>query len=296
MIPLEEIFCLIDDFCKLFEQQGKGYFLANPSSKRQKSCQMSLSEVMMIEVMFHFSHYRTFKDFYKSCILGAYQQAFPKAVSYTRFLELKQYALMPLAVFLASLKGKRTGLYYVDSTKLPVCHNLRIARNKVFKDFAKRGKTSTGWFFGFKIHIVFNHLGDIMAFRLTSGNVDDRKPVLKLTRNLEGWLFGDRGYISKNLSLKLKQRGIEMITNVRKNMKKVLLAPLKKYLLSKRGFVETIIDQLKNILHIDHSRHRSVTNFQVNLLGALLSYVFKPKKVSVPFASLNNHSLSLTSS
>jgi len=296
VIPLEEIFCLIDDFCKLFEKKREGYFLATSARKRHKACQMSLSEIMMIEVMFHFSHYRTFKDFYKNCILDTYQDAFPKALSYNRFLELKQYALMPLAVFLSALKGQKTGLYYMDSTKLPVCNNLRISRNKVFKDCAKRGKTSTGWFFGFKLHIVFNHLGDIMSFKLTPGNVDDRQPVLELTKHLEGWLFGDRGYISKKLSLNLKQKGIEMINNVKKNMKKILLTPIKKYLLSKRGFVETIIDKLKNILHIDHSRHRSVVNFQVNVLGALLSYVFKPKKASVPFSALNHQSLSLTSS
>lgn len=296
MIPLEEIFCFIDDFCKLFDKKSQGYFLESSTKKRKKACQMSLSEIMMIEVMFHFSHYRTFKDFYNNCVLISYKAAFPRAVSYTRFLELKQYALMPLAIFLTCLQGRKTGIYYTDSTKLTVCDNLRISRNKVFKGFAKRGKTSTGWFFGFKLHIVFNHLGDIMAFKITPGNIDDRKPVLALTKNLEGWLFGDRGYISKKLSASLRQKGIEMITKVKKNMKKVLLSPLKKYLLSKRGFVETIIDQLKNILHIDHSRHRSVVNFQVNVLGAILSYVFKPKKVSVPFSAMNHQSLSLTSS
>ena len=184
----------------------------------------------------------------------------------------------------------------MDSTKLPVCNNLRISRNTAFKDCANRGKTSTGWFVVLKLHIVFNHLGEITAFKLTPGDVDDRQPVLALTKQLQRWFFGDRGYISKKLSLKLKQKGIEMITNVRQNMKKVLLTSITKHLLSKRGVLKTIIDQLTNILHIDHARHCSVINFPVIILGALLSCVFKLKKVSVPFSALNHQSLSLTSS
>lgn len=287
MIPLEEIFCVIDDFCKYFEQEHSRYLLFNPKRKRKKDCQMSLSEVMTILVMFHYSHYRTFKDFYLNCILLRHKREFPKTVSYNRFVELMPMTFMPFVVFISALTGEKTGKYYIDSTKLPVCHNLRIYRHKVFKDVAKRGKTSTGWFFGFKLHLIFNDKGELMNFQLTSGNVDDRAVVEEMVKNLKGWLFGDRGYISQKLKDSLINKEVELITKVKKNMKEIFIEPIRKYYLEKRGMIETIIDQLKNLLHIDHSRHRSVMNFQINVLGGILAYIFKPRKVSVPFHGLN---------
>lgn len=295
MIPLTEIFCLIDDFCKHFDETQKGFLLPNPKRKRKSRCNMSCSEIMTIITMFHLSGYKTLKDFYINCILKNYTKEFPKALSYNRFVELESYAFMPLVLLLRNLSGEETGLYFIDATKLIVCHNLRINRNKVFKDCAKRGKTSTGWFFGFKLHLVFNHKGELMNFTLTAGNVDDRVPVAMLTNKLKGWLFGDKGYIDQKLSKKLMDKGLELITNVKKNMKKKVLEPAKKYLLRKRGVIETIIDQLKNLMTIDHTRHRSVINLQVNVLGGLLAYVFKPKKPGFYFHQLNGLKVPLIS-
>lgn len=248
---------------------------------------MHLSEIMTILVMFQLSHYKCFKDFYINSIQEIYQKEFPKLLSYNRFVELMPSAFMPLLVLIHSLKGKETGKYFTDSTKLAVCHNLRINRNKVFKDCAKRGKTSTGWFFGFKLHLIINDKGEIMNFTMTSGNVHDTKVVETLTDKLKGWLFGDRGYVSKSLQESLKKQGLELITTLKKNMQKQILDPLKKHYLKQRGIVETVIDQLKNLMTIDHTRHRSVMNMQVNVLSGLLAYIFKPKKPSVGFKKLN---------
>jgi len=284
MVPLEEIFCLIDDFCKQFEETQKSNLLPNPSRKRARLCSLSISEIMTIMVMFHLSHYRTFKDFYKDCLSVNFKSAFPKLVSYNRFVELMPYAAMPLLVLSFSLTGKTTGKYYIDSTKLHVCDNLRIHSHKVFKDLARRGKTSTGWFFGFKLHLIINDKGELMTFRITSGNADDRAVVRKMTVGLEGWLFGDKGYISTKLTEELKNRGLELITKVKKNMKKKIIDPVKNLWLKKRGVVESAIDQMKAILHIQHTRHRSPNNFLVNLLAGILGYIFKPKKPTVSFA------------
>lgn len=296
MVPLDEIFCFIDDFCKHFERAQKGNLLPNPDRKRHKTCQMHLSEIMTILVLFQMSHYRTFKDFFLNGLIPHYQQAFPKLVSYNRFLELIPYAAMPLLILLSKMSGEKTGRYIIDSTKLEVCHNLRIQRHKVFQGLAKRGKTSTGWFFGFKLHIVINHQGELMSFKITPGNTDDRAVVEKLMQGLQGWLLGDKGYLSQKLSKTLADQGVELITNLKKNMKKSFLDPLKKWWLSKRRVVETVIDQLKAILHIQHTRHRSPANFFTNILAALLAYTLKPKKPTVSFSNLISHKLSLISS
>lgn len=285
MLPLTEIFCVIDDFCKHFIKENEKRIL--PSRKyRRRNCQMTLSEMMTVITMFQFSHYRTFKDFYLNCILIHHRNDFPRAMSYSRFVGLMPRTFMPFVVLLKILAGEETGKYFIDSTKLVVCHNLRIYRNKVFKGIAQRGKTSTGWFFGFKLHLIFNDKGELMNFKLTAGNIDDRKVVAEMTERLKGLLFGDRGYIGKDLKISLLEKGVELITKVKRNMKEEILSPLKQYYLNKRNMIETIIDQLKHLLHIDHSRHRSIMNFQINVLGGLLAYVFKPKKVTVPFHSL----------
>ena len=289
MVPLEEIFCFIDDFCKHFEQSQSHFCLPGSKRKRIRPCRLSLSEIMTILIIFQLSHYRTFKDFYLNCLVVHYKKDFRNLVSYTRFLELIPFAMMPLLVLLTQMPAQKTGRYYVDSTKLAVCDNRRISRHKVFDGLAKRGKTSTGWFFGFKLHIVINDKGELMSFTVTPGNTDDRKVVEKLARGLQGWLFGDRGYIHKKLKESLENKGIALITNLKKNMKQHFLEPIKKYWLSKRRIIETVIDQLKSIVHIQHTRHRSIANYFANIFAALLAYSFKPKKPSVSFSNAIPH-------
>jgi hypothetical protein len=182
------------------------------------------------------------------------------------------------------MTGQPTGRYFIDSTKLQVCDNLRIHSHQVFKDIAKRGKTSTGWFFGFKLHLAINHKGDLMSFKLTPGNVDDRAVVDQLTKDLKGWLFGDKGYINSKLSKTLKDRELELITRPKKKMKDAPLSPTKQRWLDKRGVVESVIDQLKSIVHIQHTRHRSPNNLITSLFAGLLAYILKPEKPSVSFS------------
>ena len=138
-----------------------------------------------------------------------------------------------------------------------------------------------GWFYGFKLHLVVNEYGEILGCQVTAGNVDDRKPVPKLVEGLVGKLFGDKGYISAKLFDALFRDGLQLITNLRSNMKNRLLTLEDKLKLRKRFIIETINDQLKNLSQIEHSRHRSVHNFAVNLIAGLLAYTFQPKKPSL---------------
>jgi hypothetical protein len=103
-----------------------------------------------------------------------------------------------------------------------------------------------------------------MSFKLTSGNVDDRTVVLKMCQNLDGWLFGDRGYVSRKLTKILQDKGVELMTKAKKNMKKQVLTQTQKQWLNKQGVRESAIDQLKSLLYIQHTRHRSPDNFLTN--------------------------------
>ncbi len=214
---------------------------------------------------------------------------FPKPVSYNRFVELMQSCLMPMTIFAKTYcLGKCTGISFVDSTLIRVCKNKRISRNKVFKGIAETGKSTMGWFHGFKLHIVINDKGEILNFCITQANVDEREP-LKNERFLKavfGKLFDDKGYISEKLQQLLFIDGVHLITSIRNNMKNSLMTLSDKVLLRKRTVIETVNDELKNICQVENSGHRSCTNFVSNLIAALIPYGFLPKKPSIKF--LNN--------
>ena len=294
LAPLVEIFCDIDDFCKDYESNRQEKVLGVDGIKRRnRNTQLSVSEVMSILIFFHLSHYRTFKDFYVSCVLEDLKLYFPKAVSYGRFVALIPRALKPLTAYVLSKTGKHTGLYYLDSTKLVVCHNRRIHSHKVFQGIAQRGHSSVGYFFGFKLHLAINHKGELVSFCVTRGNVDDRQVVDKLTQGLRGLLAADKGYIDQKLTQRLSEKGLKLITKVRKNMKKKLLSAFEKFFLYQRSIVETVIDQLKAICHIEHSRHRSPINFLVNLVGGLAAYSMRPRKPEIKINKINADKLQL---
>lgn len=276
-----ELFCHVDDFCQWFEPHWHQTLLREGAIKRIRRTELTTSEIMTIVIHFHQSHYRDFKAYYQEYVLRQLHGEFPKLVAYNRFVELMKRVLVPLMAYFYHCKGRCTGISFVDATPLAVCHNRRIGRHKVFDGLASRGKTSMGWFYGFKLHVVVNDQGELLAFHLTPGNVDDRKPVPQMVHDLFGKLFGDKGYISQTLFESLLAHGVELVTGVRSNMKNRLLPLTDKLLLRKRAIIETINDQLKNISQIEHSRHRSPVNFLVNLLAGLIAYCHQPKKPSL---------------
>jgi hypothetical protein len=242
--------------------------------------------MMTIIIHFHQSHYRDFKAYYQEYVCNHLRAEFPNLVSYNRFVELMPRVLLPLCCYLHSRKGQVTGISFIDSTRITVCGNKRISRNQVFKEVAELGKSSLGWFFGFKLHLVINDQGELLAFCLTPGNVDDREPVPDLVQGFFGKLFADKGYISQALFELLFEAGIQLVSGIRKNMKNRLVPLLDKLLARKRSLIETVNDQLKNISQIEHSRHRSVTNFMVNLVAGLAAYTHQEKKPALNLADL----------
>ena len=246
-----------------------------------KKTKLHPSEIMTIVIEFHRSNYRTFKHFYKNHVLKNLTWAFRHLVSYNRFVELKPSILIPLSFYLQTRKGNNTGIAFIDSTSIAVCNNKRIHSNSVFKEIAERGKNSMGWFYGFKLHLIINDKGELLSFKITPANVDDREPVPDMSKNVLGKLFGDRGYISKKLCELLFGNGVQLITKIKKNMVNKLMPFMDKILLRKRALIETVNDQLKNISQIEHTRHRSVVNFMVNCIAALVAYTHQGKKPSL---------------
>ncbi len=287
---LIKIFCDVDEFCKVYEDYSERYLLTDDIAKNQliPKTAMSLSEMMTIAIYFHHSGYRCFKWYYLKHINKALSAYFPKILSYNRFVEIMPSMLAPLILYTTKFKvGKCTGISFIDSTPLKVCHQRRIYFHKVFEGIAERGKSSTGWFYGFKLHLVINDKGELLSFCLTAGNVDDRNPdvIDKLSRELFGKLFADRGYISAKLFENLFSKSITLVTRIKKNMKNKLMDTMDKIILRKRAVIESVNDFLKNICQIEHTRHRSVNNFVVNLISGLAAYHFIPKEAIFTYHS-----------
>ena len=148
-------------------------------------------------------------------------------------------------------------------------------------ELAAKGKTSTGWFFGFKLHMIFNTLGDIVRLTITPGNVNDRAPVRDMAKGILGKLIGDKGYISKKLFEDLFSSGVHLITRIKKNMKNCLMDVTDKLMLMRRFFIETIFSSLKSVNTLIHTRHRNPLNAFVHLIAGLVNYQLRTDKPSL---------------
>jgi len=288
-----EIFYLVDEFCFHFDTSLSSRLIGNLPKRKPT---MSKSEVITLMILFHFGGFRNMKSFYEHYVKIHLKSEFPHTVSYNRFTELMQSALLPMSIFLKTCcMGDCTGISFIDSTPVRVCNNKRIKRNKVFKDTAQLGKSSMGFFFGFKLHLIINDKGEILNFVITQGNMDDREPLKneRFIEKIKGKLYGDKGYISKELTNLLFVDGLHLVTSIRNNMKNCLMELKDKIMLRKRSVIETINDELKNMCQIEHSRHRSFGNFITNLISGLIAYCFFPKKPAIKFETKNSNQLSL---
>ena len=287
-----EIFCIIDEFDKnLSAEYSKNQRLLSHNSDgkryRNRKGRLSESEIMTILVCYHFGAYRNFKEYYLNWVKGVMRQDFPDAVSYNRFVELMPRVFFKMMLFMKLYAfGKCTGITFVDSTMIPVCHNVRRYYNKVFADLAKDGKGTMGWCHGFKLHLLSNDSGEVITFCLTGANVDDSgsRGWTVFAKVLFGKVFADRGYIKQELFESLFGQGIQLVHGLKAKMKNKLMPMWDKIMLRKRYIIECINELLKNKANLVHSRHRSIHNFIMNLCSTLTAYCFfenKPKALPV---------------
>jgi hypothetical protein len=283
---LVETFCAVDDFCQAFLPHWEAYLIRNGTAPRGPERGLSVSEIMTILLMLHGARVKYLKSFYNGVGGEVLRRYFPDMPCYERFVAIQQSALIPLLCFLCSHLGHRTAIYYIDSTALAVCHNRRSGRHKTCAGLAARGKTSMGWFCGCKLHLVFNHLHEIVAVKLTPGNVHDTAPVEQLTQTLTGKLFGDKGYLGQQRAAALLKRGLALMTRVGKNMKSLPMTLADKALLNARNMAETIIGHIKAFSSLNLPKHRAPLNAFLHLLAALTAYQLNPIKPDASLFSL----------
>ncbi len=283
---ITELFVFVDDFCHQYKAWMHSHSLL-PQRKPTRVPLLQTSEIMTIVLLFHRSPAKNFKFFYFS-YLQLYRKEFPNLPSYNRFIELQQHCLGHFHALLTIMCElcQQTGIAFMDATCLPVCHNKRTSRHKVFKGYAALGKSTMGWFFGLKLHLIINEKGQLLQALVTPGNVDDRKPVRNMTRKLLGLIFADKGYIDHKLFQDLYARGFKLVTGLKKNMKNKLLPLREKMLLRKRSIIETVNSVIKKDFQIAHTRHRSIINAFIHIFSTLVAYSLKNKKPNIRFENL----------
>ena len=279
---ITELFCLVDDFVKIVEPELRAREIDRCARHITRYCSMTMTEVIVIILLYYQSPCKNFMYFYQD-YLPLYKNDFGKILSYNRFIEIKARALPYLTLmmrYFAQLHANNSNIAYIDSTMIPVCHNKRTRRHKVFKDGASLSKGTMGWCYGLKLHLIIDKKGNIMNFCFTKANVDDRKPVKKLTHHIFGLLFADKGYISQDLFEELSSRGLKLITGIKKGMKNKFMHLYEKILLKKRYIIESAFNILKNCLKLVHTRYRSVHNALTHLRAVLVAYSLKKSRVS----------------
>lgn len=214
MCKYTTIFTIVDDFCKTYEEWIKHKFLNN-GKQRHRAGKLSLSEAISIMIFYHFSQFKHLKIYYQCFVQSG--KEFKSPPCYDRFIQIIPSLFLPIIIMMHYLSGRKTGIYYVDSTHFSVCKNIRIGSHKTFLGLAARGHSSTDWFYGFKLHMIINDKSEIVAIKITRGNVDDRKAFEEMVtkKGLKGKVYADKGYLAKSLFNSLYQKGLLLITGIK---------------------------------------------------------------------------------
>ena len=272
MFDFTYTFCIIDDFFQKFEATYWDFLKHSNKRLRMRSSQLKVSEVVFIAIWYKCSHFNNFKAFFLS-LRQNFRHLFRYLPCYQRIVYLiNSHQLALHALHFALMKDCHSSHLWIDSTTLPVCKNQRIGRHKSIKAIATRGKSSMGWFFGCKLHLIMNQSGDVVSTALSNGHTADIKMVEQLVKGLKAKLYADRGYISQNLRQSIKEQGVDLITYHRKNMQAVNLSKADTYNLRQRNQIETLFSLLKGKYNLVTSKARSIEGYLAGIYASLCAY------------------------
>ena len=272
MFDSTELFCVIDDFFLKFEATYWKFLKECNHCLRIRTAQLSISEIIFIAIWYKCSHFNNFKAFFSS-LKQDKSHLFKSLPCYQRMIYLVNTHQLALhALHFAVMKDHQSSYLWIDSTTLPVCKNQRIQRHKSISSIATRGKSSMGWFFGCKLHLLMNQSGGIVNTVLSNGHTADIKMVEQLVKGMTAKLYADRGYISQELKSRLRVQGVDLITYHRKNMKSIQLLKADEYHLKQRNKIETLFSLLKGTYNLVTTRARSVAGYLAGIYASLCAY------------------------
>lgn len=274
------IYYFTDTFIKGLISNIK-HALEKPSRKRPptKKRKLSAAEVVSLCMFRFYTGHKTWKEFYRH-LTTYHKKDFPLLPSYGNFIEaVNQLSFLGMILLESFMEVFRNipgvnKITFVDSTALRVCGNKRIFTHEVCKGIANRGMSSMGWFYGFKLHIICNELMQILDYRITSGNTDDRDGLAMIWNHIFGIIVADAGYLGKNWQEEARKCGKHLFAAVRANMKK-LMTQAQHQLLKMRQCVETVFSVLKHRMGLETSLPRSPLGHFSHYIWCITSYQFK---------------------
>lgn len=269
---LVQVFCLMDDICKSLSLVKE----KNPKGGRP-SC-LTLSEVLTITLMQKEYAIENKKALWKY-VNNHHKNDFPRLGCYKSFCvtlnRLAPEILKVITIFCRINKEKSGILKFIDSTKLEVCKIWRAGSHKTMKALAKKSKSTTGWFYGLKLHIVCDDNGNLLYIAFTTANIDDRRILEKALKNFENSIFGaDAGYCGKNMQKEAKENDNIVLAAVRKNMK-TIATEFDQKVLNLRSVVERCFSVMKTRLNLVSTLARSVNGYLAHYIRTLFMYIFK---------------------
>lgn len=289
---MAQIFVDTDDLYKAFIAWSRTHTMGRLLMPKRRTTNLCPAEVATICIAYHLSGYKCFEYYYRDCLLVRYLSCFPQAPSYKRFVALI-IRVLPLLVLLLLYKcaqSVRTGYYFIDSKKLEVCHIRRELSHQVFNGLARKGKGSMGWFYGLKLHLVINHLGQVVRCIITPGNVADNNQALlrHMLHGLSGRCAGDKGYQSA-LFEEFCTSGLLLLVRPKKNMRQLPALPADMRLLRQRPLIESFNDILATVCDVEHSRHRNPYHELANIIAAVIAYQYIPLKPHIFIPNAPNY-------
>ena len=273
------LYCIVDDFInKILETSVGKKNLALYYGRRGPRRRMSIADVVTLNLVRIFDRTGDLKTFHKNAQVY-YATYFPNLTNYENFLKATNRSIGFIMAFVQyqlylNRMNCTEDVFYVDSTPITVCENRYIPSHRVTKGFASRGKSTKGWFFGFKLQGICTADGTLVKLSFRPGREHDSRAFVDITEGLEGTFVTDAGYLLKESELKkMFDSGRKPCTATRKNMKRMLTEE-QFLLLSKRNRIENVWSVMKLNYNLIYHRARSVKGMFRHFFYSISAFLF----------------------
>ncbi len=260
------VFCLIDE-----------YYVKMPLRKRGPEAKLFDSEVIMMEIVGEFigfhedkAIWQYFTSHWKNWFPGlSTRKTFVKQA--TNLWVVKELIQEQIAKDLFAFDDN---IHLFDGFPMPICHFKRAGFSRNFQGEADYGYCAAKdeKYYGFKGHLLISFSGIITKYTVTPANIDERDVLPELTVEIKGLLIADKGLIRPSLTEDLLQKGVELQTPLRSNMKDNRPKSFVKQLISVRRLVETVIAQLTDRFKIEEIKAKKLLHFLRRVTRKILSH------------------------
>ena len=292
-ISLETSYTIVESFFKYFEGNfHMNHLLQQYYGKRGFRQRLSITDIMALNIYRFFMEISNLKAFHRF-VQKFHKKEYPNLPNYENFMKATNKSLPFMVFFVNAILAKNRALcknkeaHFIDSTPVEVCKNNKISRHRVTKGYSSRGKSTKGWFFGFKLHGICTDDMTVENLIFTTGSVHDSKMAKDVTKEIIGKAFADAGYqLKPEILSELADNGLFMHNATRKNMNR-LISKEQFDFIEKRNVIETVWSVLKGSFDLVYTRARSMKgmfrHFFYSIAAFLLSKMHFGPKLTISY-------------